>query len=81
MRQRGRRTTALQRPTYVCNEENIRGSQVGDNVGECSKDLRDRTCTFWQRYPVQNPISSHLVPQGSEPRRLEDAKGVRKGWG
>jgi len=68
--------TAPQRPTYVCNEETVRGNQQGkegDNMGECSKGLRYRTCTFSQRYPKQNP-TSHLVQQGSEPRRSEDAR-------
>jgi len=68
--------TAPQRPTYVRKEENVRGNQQGeevDNVGEYSKGLRDRTCMFSQRYTKQNPTSSHLAQQGSEPRRLEDA--------
>jgi len=68
--------TAPQRPTYASNEENVRGNQQGeegDNVGECSKGLPDRTCTFSQRYTKQNP-TSHLAQQGSEPRRLEDVQ-------
>ena len=46
--------TVPQRPTYVCNEETVRGNQQGeegDNMGECSKGLRDRTCSFRKGIP------------------------------
>jgi len=69
--------TPPQRPTYVCNEENVRGNQQGeeeDNVGECSKGLRDRTCTFSQRYLSRIQLLLILPNKGSEPRRLQDAR-------
>jgi len=43
-------------------------------VVECSKGLRDRTCTFSKRHTKPNPTSSHLAQQGSESRCLEDTR-------